>query len=64
MYPRPQIKIDLSAIKKAIVTEVDEEEEESERETFRSWRRVRFKERDVTVGLHLQLHNYRNAEMG
>lgn len=46
-YRRPQIKIDLSAIKNAIVAEVGEdEEEEEERETLRKWRsrRMRFKE--------------------
>ncbi|KAI3473386.1 hypothetical protein Pfo_030676 [Paulownia fortunei] len=46
-YPRPQIKIDLSAIKNAIVAEVgDEEDEEDERERFRKWGRLRFKERE------------------
>ncbi|GFP86126.1 digalactosyldiacylglycerol synthase 1 chloroplastic [Phtheirospermum japonicum] len=40
-YRRPQIKIDLSAIKNAIVSEVGEEEDE--RESFRRWR-MRFKE--------------------
>ncbi|KAK4414768.1 Digalactosyldiacylglycerol synthase 1, chloroplastic [Sesamum alatum] len=51
-YPRPQIKIDLSAIKNAIVAEVGEEEEEDEddRETLRKWRRVRFKEREREEG--------------
>ncbi|XP_011094235.1 digalactosyldiacylglycerol synthase 1, chloroplastic [Sesamum indicum] len=51
-YPRPQIKIDLSAIKNAIVAEVGEEEEEEEddRERLRKWRRVRFKEREREEG--------------
>ncbi|KAL0374786.1 UNVERIFIED_CONTAM: Digalactosyldiacylglycerol synthase 1, chloroplastic [Sesamum radiatum] len=52
-YPRPQIKIDLSAIKNAIVAEVGEEEEEDEeddRERLRKWRRVRFKEREREEG--------------
>lgn len=47
-YPRPQIKINLSAIKNAIVAEVGEDEDE--RETFRKWRRVRFKEREGEEG--------------
>ncbi|KAL3532169.1 hypothetical protein ACH5RR_005690 [Cinchona calisaya] len=42
--PKPKIGIDLSAIKNAIVAEVEDEEEEEERERFRRWRRVRFKE--------------------
>ncbi|XP_051131541.1 digalactosyldiacylglycerol synthase 1, chloroplastic isoform X2 [Andrographis paniculata] len=41
-YPRPQIKIDLSAIKNAIVAEVGEDEED-ETESLRKWRRVGFK---------------------
>ncbi|KAK4396594.1 Digalactosyldiacylglycerol synthase 1, chloroplastic [Sesamum angolense] len=52
-YPRPQIKIDLSAIKNAIVAEVGEEEEEDEeddRERLRKWRRVRFKDREREEG--------------
>ncbi|KAI3472084.1 hypothetical protein Pfo_029120 [Paulownia fortunei] len=40
-YPRPQIKIDLSAIKNAIV---------AERERFRKWGRLRFKERERDEG--------------
>ncbi|KAL0410188.1 UNVERIFIED_CONTAM: Digalactosyldiacylglycerol synthase 1, chloroplastic [Sesamum latifolium] len=52
-YPRPQIKIDLSAIKNAIVAEVGEDEEEDEeddRKRLRKWRRVRFKEREREEG--------------
>lgn len=50
-YPRPQIKINLSAIKNAIVAEVGEEEdEEDERETLRKWRGVRSKEREREEG--------------
>ncbi|PIN18752.1 Digalactosyldiacylglycerol synthase [Handroanthus impetiginosus] len=51
-YPRPRIKIDLSAIKNAIVAEVGEEEEdeEVERERLRKWRRVRFKIREREEG--------------
>ncbi|KAK4480913.1 hypothetical protein RD792_011771 [Penstemon davidsonii] len=45
LYPRPQIKIDLSAIKNAIVAEVEEDEQE-EKERFSTWRRVRYKERE------------------
>ncbi|KAL1545648.1 Digalactosyldiacylglycerol synthase 1, chloroplastic [Salvia divinorum] len=46
-YSRPQIKINLSAIKNAIVAEVGEDEdEEDERETLRKWRGVRFKEKE------------------
>ncbi|CAI9097601.1 OLC1v1034070C3 [Oldenlandia corymbosa var. corymbosa] len=41
--PKPKLGIDLSAIKNAIVAEV-EEDEEDERERFRRWRGVRFKE--------------------
>ncbi|XP_027072240.1 digalactosyldiacylglycerol synthase 1, chloroplastic-like isoform X2 [Coffea arabica] len=41
--PKPKIRIDLSAIKNAIVSEV-EDEEEDERQRFRRWRTVRFKE--------------------
>lgn len=45
-YPRPRIKINLSAIKNAIVAEVGEEEdEEDEKEMFRKRTRVRFKDR-------------------
>ncbi|CAA3009073.1 Hypothetical predicted protein [Olea europaea subsp. europaea] len=50
LYPRPQIKINLSAIKNAIVAEVEDEEEENERVSFRSWRRVRYKEREREEG--------------
>lgn len=46
--PKPKIRIDLSAIKNAIVSEV--EDEEDERENFRKWRRVRFKEREREEG--------------
>ncbi|CAA0837815.1 Digalactosyldiacylglycerol synthase 1-chloroplastic [Striga hermonthica] len=44
-YRRPQIKIDLSAIKNAIVAEVGEDDVEDERENFRKWR-AKFKERE------------------
>ncbi|CAI9766405.1 unnamed protein product [Fraxinus pennsylvanica] len=49
LYPRPQIKINLSAIKNAIVAEVEEDEEENDRVSFRSWR-VRYKEREREEG--------------
>ncbi|XP_057778325.1 digalactosyldiacylglycerol synthase 1, chloroplastic [Salvia miltiorrhiza] len=50
-YPRPQIKINLSAIKNAIVAEVGEDEdEEDERETLRKWRGVRLKEKEREEG--------------
>ncbi|KAL3825706.1 hypothetical protein ACJIZ3_021735 [Penstemon smallii] len=42
-YSRPQIKIDLSAIKNAIVAGV-EDEEEDKRKMFKKWKKVRFKE--------------------
>ncbi|KAL3839358.1 hypothetical protein ACJIZ3_023949 [Penstemon smallii] len=45
LYPRPQIKIDLSAIKNAIVAEVEEDEQEA-KERFNTWRRVMYKERE------------------
>lgn len=50
--PRPQIKINLSAIKKAIVAQVGEDEdEEDERETLRKWRGVGlFKEKEREEG--------------
>ncbi|KAL8517675.1 hypothetical protein ACS0TY_015782 [Phlomoides rotata] len=52
-YRRPQIKINLSAIKNAIIAEVGEDEEEKdERETLRKWRsrRMRFKEGEREEG--------------
>ncbi|GER29014.1 digalactosyldiacylglycerol synthase 1 [Striga asiatica] len=48
-YQRPQIKIDLSAIKNAIVAEVGEDDVEDERENFRKWR-AKFKEREREEG--------------
>ncbi|KAL3536031.1 hypothetical protein ACH5RR_004492 [Cinchona calisaya] len=42
--PKPKIRIDLSAIKNAIASEVEDEEEDDEWERLRKWRRVRFKE--------------------
>lgn len=44
--PRPQIKINLSAIKNAIVAEVGEDE----RETLRKWRGVGIKEKEREEG--------------
>lgn len=46
--PKPKIRIDLSAIKNAIVAEVEDEDYESE--SLRSWRRVGFKERETEEG--------------
>ncbi|XP_075490292.1 digalactosyldiacylglycerol synthase 1, chloroplastic-like [Primulina tabacum] len=48
-YPRPQIKLDLPAIRDAIVSEVDEEDE---RVRFGNWSRVRFKDRERDEGQH------------
>ncbi|KAL6521198.1 Digalactosyldiacylglycerol synthase 1, chloroplastic [Orobanche gracilis] len=49
IYQRPQIKIDLSAIKKAIVSEVGEGDVEDERESFSKWR-IKFKEKEREEG--------------
>ncbi|EPS70427.1 digalactosyldiacylglycerol synthase 1, chloroplastic, partial [Genlisea aurea] len=46
-YPRPKIKIDLSAIKNAIVAEVGEEQEVDYRDKFRKWR---FKDKEKDAG--------------
>ncbi|KAL6575083.1 Digalactosyldiacylglycerol synthase 1, chloroplastic [Orobanche minor] len=48
-YQRSQIKLDLSAIKNAIVSEVGDGDVEDERESFRKWR-IKFKEKEREEG--------------